>query len=243
MMSPKYLLFLIAILLIVGAGAGWFIYKDFVKSKTNVAPITNDEQKILTPEEIKQRIPNLEKEIIIKAQISEAQKQKTIQEIKDTRSKLTADYDDLANWLQLGLLYKAVEDYPSAVEAWVFASLIRPRDWVAFHNLGDLYWMNIKDFPKAEIYFRKAIANNTHPMIFQKLYELYRYSYTEKASLAVDVLKEGIAVNPKEPALIVVLADYYRDTGSKTNALDYYKRALELVPGNTYIVENLNKLK
>lgn len=242
MMSPKYLLILIVILLIIGAGAGWFIYKDFTKYKTN-APVANNEQKPLTPEELKQRMPNLDKEIVVKAQMSEAQKQKITAEIKDARAKVKANYDDLANWLQLGLLYKAIEDYPSAVEAWEFAGLIRPKDWVAFHNLGDLYWMNIKDFPKAESYFRKAIANNKHPMIFQKLYELYRYSYTENANLAEGVLKEGIAANPKEPALVVVLADYYRDMGDKANALNYYKRALELVPGNKYILENIDKLK
>ncbi len=249
MLTPKNLIIIVAILLLVAGAAGWFIYKDWNKARV-LAPTasTPNEKKpeiALSSEEIKKKMPDLDREIAINinTQLPADFKEKTVNEIKEMREKLKEDYNTLENWLQLGLLYKAIGDFEGAAEAWEFATLIRPNDAVAFHNLGDLYWLNLPDFPKAEKYLLKAIEINPHPMFYQKLHELYRYSYKEKADLADDILKEGISKDPKQAYLMAVLADYYRDIGDTTNALVYYEKALTIELNNAYLKQNIEKLK
>ncbi len=232
MMTPKNLIIIVVILLVIGGAAGWFIYKDWIKTKVSAPAESNSNlPSLLSSEEIKKKMPDLDRKVA------------TNQEIKEIQGKLKKDYDDLANWLQLGLLYKAAGDFKGAAEAWEFATIIRPNDAVAFHNLGDLYWLNMPDFPKSEKYLLKAIEINPHPMFYQKLHELYRYSYKEKTDLADDILKEGISKNPNQAYLMAVLADYYRDIGDTANALVYYKKALAIEPDNAYLKKNIEKLK
>ena len=133
-------------------------------------------------------------------------------DIKEITAKLKEDYDQLQEWLQLGLLRNLIGDYEGAKQAWEFAAVIRPKDPVAFHNLGDLYWMQFSDFPKAEKYFLEAIEKGPqHPLFYIKLHELYRYSYKEKSDLADDVLEQGIKATG-DPYLKNLLEEYRKET-------------------------------
>lgn len=242
MKNKKIFIFILVFVVLAGFG-GWFIYRDLRQPKPEIRGEIPENLENLTAEEIKKQMPNLDKEIVVKAEMALEQADKIKSEIEETRKNLKEDYNNLANWLQLGLLYKALGDFQSAAESWEFATLIRPKDSVAFHNLGDLYWLDLPDFPKAEAYFKKAIELNPHPLFYQKLHELYRYSYKEKSDLADDVLLESLRTNPGNLYLTALLADYYRDTGNISAAVLYYEKALDLEPTNVYLKQNLEKLK
>lgn len=189
--------------------------------------------------------PDLSKPIVIKADVSEALK-------KDTRAKIEALQKGLRNnpsyydaWLALGVYRKLLGDYDGAAEAWRYAGTLRPDRYVAFSNLGDLYHSYIKDFSKAEEFMKKAIAADpTYVPSYRNLHELYRYSFKEKESLAVDILLEGMKKNPQAYDLMTMLASYYKDKNDKGNARKYYQMAIALNPPNkTEIETELNTLK
>lgn len=248
MTTPKNLFYLAIILAVIGGIAGLYLFKDTGKAPDIQNPAANGNEgqnngNTLTEQLAREKMPDLDREIVISDKYPKEFKDSVTGQINDIRGQLKADYDSLQNWLQLGLLYKSAEDYRGAEGAWQFAVLIRPKDAVAFHNLGELYWLHMPDYPKAEEYFKKSIELSPMPLTYDKLYQLYRYSYKEKAGLADDVLLEGIEKNPKEPYLTYTLAQYYEETGNISQAIVYYEKTLFLYPDNSQLKQYVEKLK
>ncbi|MDP2933615.1 MAG: hypothetical protein Q8N81_05820 [bacterium] len=223
-MKSKKLIIGIIIFVIIAGFSGWFIYRDLkhAKESPKVGPLEN---KTETPAaassapsadntgEIKKQMPDLDREIIIKENLSEESKNRAISEIKIIIATLKADYDQREEWLNLGIWRKTIGDYEGAAEAWKFATIIRPNDPVAFHNLGELYWLHIPNFPLSEKYFLKAIEiGPKNSLFYLKLHELYRYSYKEKVGLADDILVQGIKATD-DPGLKRELEDYRKEMG------------------------------
>jgi len=148
--------------------------------------------------------------------------------IDDTRKKLTEDSTLFAQWLDLALLYKTVGDYKGAEEVWLYLTEASPRASISFGNLGNLYHLYLKNYPKAEEYFRKAIELSPDPQHFTGLHELYRYSYKQGSTLAVDVLEEGLAKNPGNIMLLMALGEYYRLNDKPQLAEETYVQALKI---------------
>jgi tetratricopeptide (TPR) repeat protein len=193
----------IAIFLFSAGLTGWYIYRDKVE-KVEVEP---------EPETTKPGlVADLDREIIIKADISEEAKNRAIAEIKIITATLKADYDRREEWLNLGIWRKTIGDYEGAEQAWKFATIIRPNDPVAFHNLGDLYSQYLPDFSKAEKYYLAAIEKDTsqQPFFYVKLYEFYLYYY-KKPDLAEKTLLDALKTNPDNEYLQKILDDFRKE--------------------------------
>ncbi len=162
---------------------------------------------------------------------------------KDALARIEKRPDDPDVWIQLGGIKKMFGDYGGAIAAWNYVGLIRPKDATAYNNLGDLYWHYLRDFPNAEASYKKAIENFSENLGFYKdLSDLYRFDYKEKAHLADDVLLDALKVSPKSVSVLAWLGGYYRDTGDKQKAREYFRRALNLDPSNTAIQAELKEL-
>jgi tetratricopeptide (TPR) repeat protein len=128
-------------------------------------------------------------------------------------ASLKKDPSDLSSWILLGVYRKQAVDYEGARQAWVYVNTLAPTDEVSAVNLADLYMNFIKDYPKAELYYRKAIANDPHNIDnYRNLYTLYSYLYKTGTSAETDIIKEGLRNNPGNPDLEVLLA---ADTASR----------------------------
>ncbi len=223
MKNKKLIIFIVIFVVIAGFG-GWLIYRDLkhTKESPKVGPlesnqISPEEQQAAAAgreEEIKKQMPNLDRKIIIKADLSEESKNKAIAEIKIIIATLKADYNRREEWLNLGLWRKTIGDYEGAAEAWEFATVIRPNDPVAFHNLGDLYSQYLPNFSKAEKYYMAAIEKDTQhqPFFYVKLYEFYLYYY-KKPDLAEKTLLDGLKANPTSDYLKFLFDDFRKETG------------------------------
>lgn len=224
-MKNKKIIIILAIIFIAIAGfSAWYIYRDLKttnQESSKVRPLENLENNQISPEEqqaaaarkeeeIKKQMPDLDKEIVVKVNLSEEQKNRAISEIKIITAVLKTDYDRLEDWLNLGLWRKTIGDYEGAAQAWKFTAIIRPNNPVAFHNLGDLYSQFLPDFPEAEKYYLAAIEKDTaHGAFFySKLYEFYLYYY-KKPDLAEKTLLDGLKNNPTN-AYLQSLLDGFR---------------------------------
>ncbi|MBI2055035.1 MAG: hypothetical protein HYT39_02975 [Candidatus Sungbacteria bacterium] len=165
--------------------------------------------------------------------------------LSDAAGSINADPDQLAPWIDAGVVKKVIGDYEGARDAWEYASIIRPLNYVSFKNLGELYWHYLPDLPRSEENFRTAIKND--PSVFDayiSLSDLYRYSYKEKEDLADDVLLEGLEKNPKlERNFIAYIARYYKETGNISKAIEFYAKFSRIEPENQDVKEELAKLK
>ena len=182
--------------------------------------------------------PDLNRAIMFKALVREEDKPKIEAEIKIISQTLKDTPDYLQGWLQLGILRKYIGDYEGASEAWEYAVKIRPKDFVAYNNLGDLYHFYLKNFPRSESAIKKVIElRPDYTSAYRNLFELYALSYKEKEGLAAGALMDGISKNPKAYDLMVALAMYYKEKGNRDSARKYLEDAIKLNPPNKSALE------
>lgn len=158
--------------------------------------------------------------------------------------RLTEDPTRGSDWLDLGLFYHSVGDYDGARGVWEFLTNVSPKDTVAFDNLGKLYHFSLKDFPKAESYFKQSIALNPYLINpYLDLFDLYRYSYKTETTAAVDILKDASAIFPDNADILTLLGGYYRDHADSARARTAFLRALDLArdAGDLARIKSINE--
>ncbi|OGG70061.1 hypothetical protein A3F27_03280 [Candidatus Kaiserbacteria bacterium RIFCSPHIGHO2_12_FULL_53_13] len=189
--------------------------------------------------------PSLTKDVAFSGDISAPVKNILSERIAKYRTLLSKNYSDLSTWMNLAIQYKTAGDYDSAREVWEYISRTHPRDITSLHNLGDLYQNFLKDYAKAESYYKLAISiNPTQSINYLALHEIYRYSYRQDTSAAVDILKSGFTKVAGNQAidLYTALGSYYESKNDKANAIVYYTKARDAVQklGNTALVAQLD---
>ncbi len=102
--------------------------------------------------------------------------------------------------------------------------------------------MYLKDFPKSEAAYKKAIELEPVQAGWHRgLYELYRYSYKTDTNLWEETLKKGIAESGSID-LRVVLAGRYEKLGRFEEAVSLYNDAIavaEAYPNTEALVDRL----
>ncbi len=174
--------------------------------------------------------PSLERAIVFPTDLPEEVRAMAAKNIEDVRAKLLKNQTDITAWFDLAISYRVVGDHAGAVEIWEYISATNPTDGTSLHNLGEYYFHNMKEYPKAEGYYRRAIEVAPYLSAdYMDLFDMYRYVYKQDTTAAADILKEGITKLPAREAIDVqlALARYYRDAGDKKNAQIYYLRARE----------------
>lgn len=142
-------------------------------------------------------IPDLNRPIIFSVNLPDETKKDAEARIKSVSAKLKENPALYSQWVELGLYRKLIGDYVGAAIAWEHAGVLNPTSFIPSQNLGDLYALDIKDYQKAEAYYKKSISKDEKViMVYEKLYELYKY-YLKDPSRAKAVLEDGIAKNPQ----------------------------------------------
>jgi tetratricopeptide (TPR) repeat protein len=134
---------------------------------------------------------------------------------------------DTDSWIVLGVARKEAGDYVGAAAAWQYVSAIAPTNPVSFNNLGDLYMNYLHDNAKAVSNYLTEIKNFPKSLdSYRNVFQIYTTtSYTGSATAAEDILKQGIAANPKAYDLEVLLARYYKAKGRTSDADTEYQAA------------------
>ena len=164
-------------------------------------------------------------------------------QVKTLREHIVANPQDATPWLDLAIQYKTIEDYEGAKEVWEYLDAAYPQDSIAAHNLGNLYHLFLKDYPKAEMYYREAIKRNPRQTLhYVGLHELYRYSYKQDTAAVVEVLEDGLSLMPDAIDLMATFGGYYREKGDKLNAVKYFTQARDEAKkrGNTALASQFD---
>ncbi len=240
-------------MIINSGGIGVVLTEDSGTADIKTIPIgdgTIDDNGIININPIEKQkldIPNLNRKIVFSDSMPEDARKIILSNIATLITQLKEDSSSFKNWLDLATHYKIIEDYEGARDIWEFINETSPRNSVSFSNLGDLYHYNLKDFSKSEKNFKEAIERNLSVQSYIGLHELYKYSYKQDTTLAVDILVEGMLKNPTSIDLIITLANYYKERGNIakgdfTNAKKYYEQARDNAKkmANTQLVELLD---
>lgn len=151
--------------------------------------------------------PSVDRPVTISAALS-AEAAATLRMLmQELLAELKANPDRADLWLQLGVHRKIAGDYAGAIEAWQYVATGAPSSisYIAHSNLGGLYMGELKDYPKAEVNYKAAIAlSPKHVAAYLDLASLYRYLYKTNTSAAADIVAEGLANNPNNPDLLAL---------------------------------------
>lgn len=139
---------------------------------------------------------------------------------------LTEDYADYDAWLTVGMSLKQLERYTDARDVFLYVSSLWSTQAVPQGNLGSLYHLYLKDFPKSEAAYKKAIElDPTQVGWYRGLSELYRYSYKQETGTLETLLLQGIEAT-ESPELMSMLAGRYVTLKRFAEAVALYDRAI-----------------
>lgn len=139
---------------------------------------------------------------------------------------LKADSGDYNAWLTVGMSLKQLERFTAARDVLLYITVQWPTEAVSYGNLGSLYHLYLKDFPRAETAYKRAIELDPHqPAWYRGLYELYRYSYRVGSTAWEDTLINGIK-QTEDSGLLATLAGRYAELSRFAEAVPMYDRAI-----------------
>lgn len=146
-----------------------------------------------------------------------------------TQAVVIKDPLSFNEWIFLGNDNLIAGNYAIAQEYWEYVSLRWPTNQASFNNLGDLYMNYLKDYAKAEKNWLQAVKNKADdPGVYKNLFTLYsETSYKPTNTAAEDILKKGIAANPRAVNLQYDLAVYYKKLGRTADAKSMYQAAID----------------
>ncbi len=223
---------ILAIVLVVAAGAFlWYNNSNGVSSMATSTSATSTAQNTggytITQVPIPQA-PDFKAQLQFASDVSVDIRMQLQKEDAIVVATLTKTPGDLNAWVNLGTLHKMAGDYQGAATIWSYVASLYPQSPAAYDNLGDLYQNFLKNYAKAESNFLAAIQqkpDDTNP--YRALYEMYTSVYKVGSSAAEDILKKGIAANPRAVDLEVLLARYYKSQGRTADAKAEYDAAIQ----------------
>jgi tetratricopeptide (TPR) repeat protein len=230
-----------AILMIVGAlgAAAWYFWGEVLGGESESGTWSTEDS--IEGGEV--AMPDLDR-LVFGEGVSAEDRERLSAEIGRISSSLRDDPTNYASWLDLASYRKLAGDFSGAEEIWLYTAATWPNDRAAYENLGDLYHLYIRDYPRAERFYRAALERDrTYPALYLKLHELYTLSWEEKKNLADDVLLEGLEKLPGHVGLLFTLAEFYAKEGESEKAREYYSevRTLAANAGDSETVERVDE--
>ena len=221
---------LIAVILI--AAAGFFLYRELTK-KPPIDELESYRQSIVADPKVGSGLD-----------LTEEQKNNYLQQFKKAKEEvLKANLDTLQGLNEIAQLKRILGDIEGAITAWEYANIIRPQNSLSFANLAALYHYDLKQYDKAEKNYLISISNDPDDMpTIRNFFEFYFYSLKDNAK-AEALLLESIEPNKENPDIYALTGSFYADTGNVQKAIEFYKKSLELNPGNQAVRQEIQRLE
>lgn len=137
----------------------------------------------------------------------------------------------------------ATGDLESAKEQYLKEKEINPNDAVLYNNLGNIY-RDSGEYQNAVDAYQKSIdLDKSQLNVYINLANLYIY-VLQKPDMGYGVYLKGIENSPNnKEALLLPLANAYKDGGLKDKAIETYNQILVIDPSNTAVKAILESLK
>lgn len=219
-MTKKHKYILIAIIILLAAGAFYLYWTKLY--------LPGQEKKVYTAADFPQALERMDEKIL---QIS-------LDDLNKQYQKLEEGDHIYIRWINIGILKKRFGDYANAEKAWQNAISYNPDQSLAFGNLADLYLFDLREYEKAEEYYRKVLTMKSYNFNYYiGLATLYRYEMTEKTHLIEDLMLDGAKLNRADAGdYYLYLAVYFsqgpenQGGNNQQKAKHYSEKTLEANP-------------
>jgi len=147
----------------------------------------------------------LEKKPVFPNDFPEGLKEKRTSDIASRVEKIRANNSDFDAWIDLGINFKAIDDFDSTRICFENASLVKPQSALPVSNLGNLYGYYLKDKVKAEKYYLQSLEIEPNVGFwYYQAFMFYREVMEDEAT-AKDIIERGVENNPSDEELKNIL--------------------------------------
>jgi len=135
-------------------------------------------------------------------------------------------------WIDIGLYKKVLGDYRGAENAWRNSVSLAANPGLAYGNLANLYFYNLKEFDKAEEYYLKAIEITPSAYTYREgLADLYRYELEDKRGLVEEIMIEGSKQDSANAIIYYAyLVDFFAAIKDNNKASEYVGKVKKIDP-------------
>jgi len=164
-----------------------------------------------------------------------------LKSLSNSVEAIKTDSENYDAWLGIGISLKQLEKYNEARDVFIYAATLWPQEAVPNGNLGSIYHLYLKDFPKSEAAYKRAIELDPNQELWYRgLSELYIYSYKQNTNAWEETLKSGIE-NTGSAGLASILAGKYVALKRFNEAVVVYDYAIAVAEkqGNQKLVDSL----
>lgn len=179
-----------------------------------------------------------EKNALIKAE-------KLLKEAIALDPNFSAAYANLGN-LYIHLIfyagYNPEEYYPKSLTTLKKSISLDSEQAEAYAGLGSLYHWWKRDYDSASINYEKALQLNPNLENSYYGYALATEQLTDQPLKAMKLLQSALEINPINPALLNVNANYLQQNRQFNLAKKTYSKGLEIAPNHPLLLSNYSRL-
>lgn len=154
-------------------------------------------------------------------------------EIKQAYDALQNDPTNIQSYIDIAAWKRENNKIEDAIKIYKAAIEIKPSDTLLLGNIAELYIRN-NQYSEAEAAYLEITETNPKWLSsYRNLADLYRYQMPEKRGEIPKILQKGLDANSENELYFVgPMAVYYKDFGTKEEAIKWYERLLKLDPEN-----------
>jgi tetratricopeptide (TPR) repeat protein len=162
--------------------------------------------------------------------LSNEQFEKKIQELEQQKQAVLQAPDDAQAWFLFGHTLEFLNDHAGAAAVWEKVYQLQPLNFVATLNLANVYQYFLKDYSRAEFYYKKTLELQSGlTAAYQGLIDLYAFNLKEKQAELEPTIKlaaQRDATNAGK--YYATYAEFLVRNGETAKAKDYADRAKAL---------------
>jgi eukaryotic-like serine/threonine-protein kinase len=129
------------------------------------------------------------------------------------------------NWNALGTAYYRFGDNQKALQAFQRVTELEPRNAAAYRNIGAVYFQQNK-WNECVPAFQKSLELEQHSATYSNLGTAY--FYLKRYDEAIKMFQKALEMKPNDELAVGNLADAYRWSGRKQEAMATYDKAMAL---------------
>lgn len=143
--------------------------------------------------------------------------------LNDLKKKIQDNPSDAQSWFDFAHHKEYLNDHAGAAAAWEKAFELQPLNFITALDLGNMYQYFLKDYPKAEYYYKKSLEIHAgFTSAYEGLLDLYRYNWQGHSDkyepTALDAVKNDSA---NEVSYLVGMVEFFASRGEIDKARTY----------------------